>query len=211
MQLVMLHGLYMHHTIMRPLAALMRNRGWQVDGFSYNSLAIDPERLFRRLDQRWRPGQPIYLLGHSLGGVLIRQYAEQRSLPPGSRLITLGSPHQGARVTRQLQKWNLLRLLGNAHEHGLMPSGYRGYEADTPLGSLAGDAGIGMGNLLLNLSDTPNDGTVTVDETRIDGMSDHIVLPVSHTSMLLSSDVARQTHHFLSYGHFHHQPLDQKH
>ncbi|WP_028114232.1 esterase/lipase family protein [Ferrimonas kyonanensis] len=209
MQLVMLHGLYMHHTIMRPLAALMRNQGWQVDGFSYNSLAIDPDVLFRRLDRRRRPGQPMYLLGHSLGGVLIRQYAEQHPLPPGSRLVTLGSPHQGATVTRQLQKWNLLGLLGNAHEHGLLPTERRDYNADTPLGSLAGDAGIGMGKLLTNLSNTPNDGTVTVDETRIDGMSDHIVLPVSHTSMLLSAEVARQTHLFLSHGHFQHQPVEQ--
>jgi hypothetical protein len=50
----------------------------------------------------------------------------------------------------------------------------------------------------------PNDGTVAVSETMLDGMTDHVTLPVSHFGMLLSSAVARQTVNFLRHGRFQH-------
>ncbi len=46
------------------------------------------------------------------------------------------------------------------------------------------------------------DGMVTVQETQIQGLRDHIVLPVSHTGMLISSRVARQAVSFLKTGQF---------
>jgi len=48
----------------------------------------------------------------------------------------------------------------------------------------------------------PSDGVVTVDETRLPGLSDHLVLPVSHSGMLISREVALQTAAFLRYGRF---------
>ena len=47
-----------------------------------------------------------------------------------------------------------------------------------------------------------NDGVVTIEETRIPGLADHIVLPVSHSGMLFSGDVADQTANFLRQGKF---------
>ena len=47
-----------------------------------------------------------------------------------------------------------------------------------------------------------NDGTVAVAETRLDGIKDHIVLPVSHSGMMLSSTVADQAAAFLQRGAF---------
>jgi hypothetical protein len=48
----------------------------------------------------------------------------------------------------------------------------------------------------------PSDGVVTVEETRLPGLSDHLVLPVSHSGMLISQEVARQTAAFLRDGRF---------
>jgi hypothetical protein len=41
-----------------------------------------------------------------------------------------------------------------------------------------------------------------VDETRLSGMSQHLVLKVSHTGLPFSATVARQTGAFLSSGKF---------
>ena len=46
------------------------------------------------------------------------------------------------------------------------------------------------------------DGTVTVEESRLPGAKDHIVVSTSHTGMLFSAEVADQAAHFLQHGSF---------
>ena len=50
----------------------------------------------------------------------------------------------------------------------------------------------------------PHDGAVAVEETRLPCARDHIVLPVSHSGMLLSQAVAEQAAAFLRDGRFAH-------
>ena len=69
------------------------------------------------------------------------------------------------------------------------------------LGVVAGTQAIGVGQLLADFNED-NDGTIAVSETRMPGMSDHIVLPVSHLGMLMSARVARETGLFLTEGRF---------
>ena len=71
------------------------------------------------------------------------------------------------------------------------------------IGVIAGSLGFGLGTLVAKLP-APHDGTVTVDETRCDSMTDHIVLPVSHTGMLTSFRVADEACRFLDTGRFTH-------
>lgn len=206
-KVVLLHGLYMHELVMWPLARRLNRLGWQTECLSYNSVNIDTEQLFQRIDNA-RPKGPAYLVGHSLGGVLLHQYTENRQLPEGSRVVTLGSPLQGALLADRLARWRLSGVIGNAGHNGLFSNGLRRWNSEVALGSLAGNAGFGFGQLLGGMpSDTEHDGTVLLPETRLEGMSDHITLPLTHTSMLLSEAVAVQTDHFLRLGHFQH-PTD---
>ena len=77
----------------------------------------------------------------------------------------------------------------------------RAWKRPRSLGVIAGSLSAGFGRLVSRLP-VPNDGTVAVDETRLDGMSDHLVLPVTHTGMLLSTEVANRTARFLDHGNF---------
>ena len=47
-----------------------------------------------------------------------------------------------------------------------------------------------------------DDGKVAVDRTALDGMKDHIVMPVSHPFLMKDDDVITQVLHFLAQGQF---------
>jgi hypothetical protein len=69
------------------------------------------------------------------------------------------------------------------------------------VGVIAGSMGYGVGRLVANL-DEAHDGTVLVQETRLPGAKDHIVVNATHTGLLVSAEVAEQTRHFLEHGNF---------
>ena len=61
--------------------------------------------------------------------------------------------------------------------------------------------GLGVGRLVANLDDA-HDGTVLVEETRLPGAKDHLVVATTHTGLLVSAEVAKQTRYFLEHGMF---------
>jgi hypothetical protein len=69
------------------------------------------------------------------------------------------------------------------------------------LGVIAGNFSLGLGYLVANLP-KPNDGVVCVNETRVPGAKDSVVLHVNHSGMLISPEVARAACAFLQNGHF---------
>jgi hypothetical protein len=70
------------------------------------------------------------------------------------------------------------------------------------IGVLAGDAPLGLGRLIAPDLKRPHDGTVSVEETRLAGAAEHLVLPVNHSAMLVSPAVARCLVHFVARGRF---------
>ena len=70
------------------------------------------------------------------------------------------------------------------------------------IGVIAGSRSRGLGRVVARGLPTPNDGVVTVAETELAAACDRIVLPVSHSGMLFSRGVARQSAAFLRAGKF---------
>lgn len=69
------------------------------------------------------------------------------------------------------------------------------------VGMIAGAKGRGLGQVIRKF-DGLHDGTVAVWETRIPGLAEHLVVPVSHTGLVFSQVVADHTANFLENGRF---------
>ncbi|CCN33904.1 putative acetyltransferase/hydrolase [Vibrio nigripulchritudo MADA3029] len=205
MKIIILHGLYMHGVVMQPLSQRLKTLGYDTQVISYNSVSIDEDKLFASIDSAIDESEINVLVGHSLGGVVIKNYLASRR--PSSNLIShviaVGSPLKGASIICRIQELGLGAVLGNAPEFGLKKH-HDVWSHPQKLGSIAGTIPLGMRPLLLMDNDTLSDGTVTVEETKIDGMTDHLETKSSHTSMIYSQYIPNQIDHFIRQDQFRH-------
>ena len=178
--------------------------GFEPSVFRYHSTRADIGEAALSLAAHLRGfgAGPVHLVGHSLGGlVILETFAAAADLPVG-RIVLLGSPVQGSRAARSVAAWSFgPHLLGGLAAAELTRREPRSWRGQRELGVIAGSRSAGMGRLFAELP-VPNDGTVSVDETRLAGAKAHIVLDVSHTGMLLSQAVADAAGRFLANGAF---------
>lgn len=198
---VLLHGLMMRSPSMWLLARRLRQQGFRTECFDYGMLFGTPARAAERLAMRLyalAPG-PVHLVAHSLGGLVALDALNQyQKLPPG-RVVCLGSPLAGSSAARGLQRSGLGWL--NGRSGPLLRGGLPVLPERREVGMIAGGRSLGLGKYFGDF-DGVNDGTVAVWETRLPGLSDHRVLPVSHSGLLLSRAVAGQVAGFLRDGRF---------
>jgi pimeloyl-ACP methyl ester carboxylesterase len=203
---VAVHGLWMLGASMAFLSRRLGAHGLPIQTFGYRSVSDDlttnAHALLRFIDEL--PDERVHLIGHSLGGVVIAAALAQAVPKRVGRVVLLGSPLRGSLTAQRLTRLPGGRLfigacLGELHARG----GLTKWSAAVEAGSIAGQAGIGVGRLFGPFPG-PNDGTVAVAETKIEGLTDHVVLPVAHTALVWSKAVADEVEHFLLHGRFRH-------
>ena len=206
-RVVLVHGLWLTSISMWRLGQRLRAAGFVVHRFSYPTTRRNPSTNAQALASFLRRlgDGPFHLVCHSLGGLLARHLLCVEPQAPVARLVLLGTPQHGSRVASAFMRWPGGRaLLGHSVEAGLLGE-LPPWRGQRELGVIAGDLPLGVGRMLCQLP-APHDGTVSVAETRLEQMTDHIVLDVSHTGLLLSAAVADQVKHFLAHGRFLHPP-----
>ena len=148
----------------------------------------------------------VHFVTHSMGGLLTRGYLAKYRPSRLQRVVMLGPPNNGSEVADLLKNLALFRAIygpagqqvGTRHSKGIA-----GVPRDCAVGIIAGNRTIDPIASYF-IVPRPNDGRVSVESTKLDGMADHIVLKTSHSLMLLNRDVVEQTIAFLRVGRFHH-------
>ena len=140
-----------------------------------------------------------------MGGLLTRAYINRYRPPNLGRVVLLAPPSQGSEIADLLdRRWLYRKFFGPAG----MQLGTRVNEGlgdllgrvDYPLGIIAGDRAVDpLGWLLIP---GPNDGKVSVNRTKVRGMSDHVTLHATHALMMRNVRVIQHTIHFLRHGRF---------
>ena len=207
---VLLHGLGRTSGKMRLLGRRLSNAGYAVDCPRYPSTKADLDAIAEFLEPKVRafedtvPGQ-IHFVSHSLGGLALRTlFARYRPNKLG-RVVMLAPPHGGSEWADVLHRWKLSAMVLGPNSKHLVTERFASVRhnapIDYPLGIVAGNRPIDIlfAPLVMN---GPHDGKVSVASTRLEGMADHIVLPVGHPLMPFHPHVARQAVAFLKGGAF---------
>jgi len=200
---LLLHGLWMNRLAMLYLALTLDRAGFGTVSLAYRSMRGTPDEHVAAVARRIAsiPADTVHLVGHSLGGVVALGYLAGQPDKRIGRVVLLGAPISGSRAARAVADWPGGDLM-LGRSTGIWRSGQRAQlDATACVGAIAGSRPFGLGSVFMDVPE-PSDGVVTVEETRLPGLSDHLVLPVSHSGMLISREVARQIAAFLRNGRF---------
>ena len=210
---VLLHGLARSPRSMSRLEETLTNAGYEVFNVGYPSRDFPIEELAAGLDAaieaccRGRD-RYVHFVTHSLGGIVLRSYLKGRPLDNLGRVVMLSPPNSGSELV------DYLRLAPVIKDHIGPARGQLGTRANDPptaLGAVDFDLGVIAGNRgvvppLSWMIPGKDDGVVAVERTRVEGMSDLVVLPHAHSFIMRAGDVIDQTRAFLERGRF--DPID---
>ncbi|MBL4819999.1 MAG: alpha/beta hydrolase [Gammaproteobacteria bacterium] len=207
---VLLHGLSRTSISMNRIEAGLEHAGFTVVNLNYPSrdypleqLAMDAVGRGIEACEEYSPTR-IHFVAHSLGGILVRYYFLNEQHPKLGRVVMLGPPNHGSEVVDTLRGIPGFALL-NGPSGGQLGTG----NGSMPrfLGAVGFELGVIAGNQFVNplfaiIVPGPNDGAVSVASTRVEGMRQHLILPVTHSFMMYNPEVIEQAINFLKTGSF---------
>lgn len=151
------------------------------------------------------PGK-IHFVTHSMGGILLRYYLKEHSIVNLGRAVLIAPPNQGSEVVDKLgnipgfKQFNGPAGMQLGTDKNCIPRTLG--SVDFPVGIIAGSKSI---NPILSLNlPKPNDGKVSVESTKLEGMTDFIELPLNHTFIMRDKHVIEQCILFIETGRFQH-------
>lgn len=204
---VLLHGLWRSVWAMEPMARYLNAQGYHTINVPYPSFRKSLEEITHQVQEAIHEHagtKNVHFVTHSLGGIVTRQLIgqlnEKNNAPNTSRIVMLAPPNQGSEIIDWLEDCHPLRI-------GLGPAGMQLATGKITAPNLPEhiDTAVIMGKqsaipFFRWLLDEDNDGIVSVERGKIEGMNSFHVLDVDHTFIASDSEVMQMTYGFLRDG-----------
>ncbi len=207
---VLLHGLSRTSRSMRPIKKALEKNGFSTFNLNYPSRKKPIEELsefvLEKINRNFSdtPVHTLHFVTHSMGGIILRQIMKLSPLPNLGRVVMLGPPNQGSEIIDRLGPFKLIPLINGPAclQLGTSSDGFI-----QSLGPVKFDLGVIAGNRSINpflsfLIPGVDDGKVSVERTKVEGMNDFLEVPRSHSFMMGNQTIQKETIYFLKNGHF---------
>ncbi|MHC2252079.1 pimeloyl-ACP methyl ester carboxylesterase [Bradyrhizobium embrapense] len=207
---VLLHGISRTARSFRRMELALTDAGFATLNLDYDSrrkgLDALAEDIHSSLDPFARSlDGSVHFVCHSMGGLLARVYLARYRPARLGRVVMLGTPNGGSEIADRLKNLAAYRALFGPAGQQLVTR--RDAATSALLPPIDYEAGIIAGNRSVYPITSmgmprPHDGRVSVANTRLDGMADHIVIRTSHPWLVRNKDAIAQTIAFLRDGEF---------
>lgn len=200
---ILLHGLWRSVWAMEPMARYLHTQGYHTVNIPYPSFRKPTQELTRIIHNALLihgGKRRIHFVTHSLGGILTRKLLHKLPAKQTGRVVMLAPPNQGSEIVDWISRCKpLARTLGPA-----------GQDLSTdvinapPLPDET-DSAVIMGKrstipFFRWLLDEDNDGIVSAERGKIDGMNEFHILDTDHTFIASDPRVMKMTRNFLRDG-----------
>lgn len=210
--MILLHGMARSSRSMDTMAGALDRQGFLALNIDYPSTARPIEQLApETIDQglalcEEQLAEPIHFVTHSLGGVLVRYYLDQKPIPKLGKVVMLSPPNQGSEAADRLKSVSFYQWLNGpaGQQLGTGPEDVPGKLGPVtyPVGVITGSETAFFDFWLSDIIPGEDDGKVSVQRAKVTGMRDFLVLPYSHPFIMNADEVIRQTLYFLRHGCF---------
>lgn len=207
---VLLHGLCRSPASMEKIESSLVAVGYIVENVGYDSRAHSIQELSDQAigealkSPRLRDCAKIHFVTHSLGGILVRSYFKRHPADRLGRVVMLAPPNQGSEVVDRIGDWYLFRKINGKAGSEL---GTDAQSTPNQLGLVDFECGVIAGDRSINWINScmipgRDDGKVSVERSRVEGMKDHKVVHVSHPYIMKNAEVIESKLHFIRAGTF---------
>lgn len=211
---ILIHGIASGSWYMKKIAEELQKQGFVIINIDYPSRTVSIEELTNAIyDEiilkiaelemnfpKHLKNKNIHFVGHSMGALLIRSLLNTYTFDNLGKVVQLAPPNHGSEIVDFFYNFPLFKFF-----YG--PAGQQLNTKNTKLASQLGEVKYELGiiagtNTLAPFSsffllEGDDDGRVRVESTKLKGMKEHILLPVSHTTITFNGKVIEKTIQFI--------------